>query len=403
MDTSLPYRDRLTGFDFESHNAEVRAVWDAFNAGKPLRAPIIFGTATRFFMDHPQANSAWLTFRRYTEDPDAMFEAQLRFARWSRFNLLQDAELGLPEKWQINVDFQNYYEAVWFGCPLEYFEGEVPDTRAVFSECPEKVMERGLPDPFGGLMAKGMEYYEHFQARAQQETFLDRPIEVFPPWFGMGSDGPMTVACNLFGPVFVCTAMADEPERLRRLLDFITEANLRRMTAWRKRFGIPVPQDGFGMADDSIALISTRMYREHILPHHSRLYDSLGTDKPRAIHLCGDSTRHFVTIRDELNVRNFDTGFPVDFAKLRRELGPDVRIQGGPHVELLRTGTPEQVRAEVRRIMQSGVLEGGQFVLREGNNLAPGTPLENTEAMYTAGKEFGGPMQVPRGVRRPAV
>lgn len=34
-------------------------------------------------------------------------------------------------------------------------------------------------------------------------------------------------------------------------------------------------------------------------------------------------------------------------------------------------------------------MEGGQFVLREGNNLAPGTPLENTEALYHAGRQFG--------------
>src|SRR5581483_2935932 len=40
---------------------------------------------------------------------------------------------------------------------------------------------------------------------------------------------------------------------------------------------------------------------------------------------------------------------------------------------------------ETRRILQSGVLEGGLFILREGNNLAPGTPLENIEAMYPTG------------------
>jgi uroporphyrinogen-III decarboxylase len=96
-----------------------------------------------------------------------------------------------------------------------------------------------------------------------------------------------------------------------------------------------------------------------------------------------------VTLRDELNIRSFDTGFPVDFAQIRRDLGTDVRILGGPHIELLRTATTEQVREETRRILQSGVLEGGLFVLREGNNLAPGTPLENTEVMYYAGREFG--------------
>jgi uroporphyrinogen-III decarboxylase len=132
------------------------------------------------------------------------------------------------------------------------------------------------------------------------------------------------------------------------------------------------------------------MYREHVLPHHRRLCDTFSADdSPRSIHLCGDATRHFVTLRDELNIREFDTGFPVDFGQLRRDLGRDVVIQGGPHVELLRSGTAAQVREEVRRILSTGVLEGGRFILREGNNLAPGTPPENTEAMYYAAKEYG--------------
>lgn len=377
--------DRLAGFDFAAHNAEVREMWRAFNAGRPTRLPTILGINARFFIDSPAANPGGLDFRRYSEDPDAMFDALLRFQRWSRFNILQDAELGLPEAWTIAPDFQNYYEAGWLGCPVRYLDGQVPDTEPVFAACPEKVMEGGIPDPFGGLMGRIREYYEHFRRRAERETFLDRPIKANVPV--CGTDGPLTCACNLFGPEFVCTAMVAEPQRLHRLLDFITEATVRRMIAWRGLAGIPVPQDGFSFADDSVALISTEMYRRHVLPYHRRLCDALATPAPRAIHLCGDATRHFVTIRDELNVMSFDTGFPVDFGALRRGLGPLVRIQGGPHVELLRSGTPQQVRDRTLGILRSGVLDGRLFVLREGNNLAPGTPLENTEAMYRTGRQ----------------
>ena len=115
--------------------------------------------------------------------------------------------------------------------------------------------------------------------------------------------------------------------------------------------------------------------------------DALAGPGPRSIHLCGDATRHFLTLRDRLNINSFDTGFPVDFASVRRDLGPAVQINGGPHIELLLRGTPSQVQSETRRILSSGVLAGGRFLLREGNNLAPFTPLENIEAMYNAGRE----------------
>ena len=380
--------DRLANFDFAQHNAEVKELWAAFPTGQAPRVPIVFGTNARYFMVNPAANPDGVDFRRYTEDPDVMFDTVLRFQRWSRFNLRQDAELGLPERWSIAPDFQNYYEAAYFGSTVEYLPGQVPDTQPEFADAPERLLAHGLPEPFAGFGAKALAYYEHFQARAQRETFLGRPITITAPL--CGTDGVMTVACNLFGPSFVCEALADEPERLHKLFNFITEATIHRMTAWRKLAGIPVPNDGFGFADDSVAMISTAMYREHILPYHRRLLDAFSTaTQLRGIHLCGDSTRHFRTIRDELNVQVFDTGFPVDFGGLRRELGPAVRLQGGPHIELVRSAQPAAIRAEVQRVLQTGVSAGRRFVLREGNNLAPGTPLENTEALYAAGREFG--------------
>ena len=55
----------------------------------------------------------------------------------------------------------------------------------------------------------------------------------------------------------------------------------------------------------------------------------------------------------------------------------------------LGTATPAEVKANCREILGSGVTEGGKFILREGNNLAPGTPEENVAAMYEAAKEYG--------------
>ena len=79
----------------------------------------------------------------------------------------------------------------------------------------------------------------------------------------------------------------------------------------------------------------------------------------------------------------------MDFAWLRQELGPEVQINGGPTVAFLQRATPSDVRQEVRRILSTGVTEGGRFVLREANNMAPGIPEENIAAMFYAAKECG--------------
>ena len=79
----------------------------------------------------------------------------------------------------------------------------------------------------------------------------------------------------------------------------------------------------------------------------------------------------------------------MDFGALRQELGPEVTIHGGPSAIFLQQATPEEVRAETERILYSGICDGGRFVLREGNNLAPGTPLANLAAMYETARTWG--------------
>ncbi len=383
-------RDDLTdALDIPGHNAEVRQVWDAYNARRPLRVPMILGINPRHLLLEPKANTLGYDFETYSENPEAMLRAQLEFQRWVRHNLLQDAEMGIPDTWTIHVDFQNYYEAAWFGCPVAYRDGQVPDAVPAYSERPESLLDRGIPDPFSGIMGRALEFHEAMKEMAKEETYLDRPIHAAPAHTGSGTDGPMTVACNLFGARFVCESLAGDPERIGRLLDFITAATVHRTEAWKRRYDTAYPHDGYGIADDSIALLSVRTYREHVLPLHARLFDRFGTAHGRSIHLCGDATRHFPLIRDELGVASFDTGYPVDFGALRRQLGPDVQLYGGPPAPFLAVATPDQVRQSTRDVLTTGVMQGGRFVLREGNNLAPGTPRENVAAMYETVRAVG--------------
>jgi uroporphyrinogen-III decarboxylase len=215
-------------------------------------------------------------------------------------------------------------------------------------------------------------------------TYLGRPVKFDPaaPLSSfLGTDGPLTVATNLRGTELYSDFYSD-PEYVHQLLDFIAEGTIARIRAQRRFFGIPEKTETWGYADDAVQMLSTDMVREFIVPVHRKMKEALTTGDRISIHLCGDATRHFKLLRDELGVYSFDTGFPVDFAWLRQELGPEVEILGGPRTTLLHDGAPEQVSREVRRILESGIMEGGRFILREANDLAPGTPLQNLAAMY---------------------
>jgi len=386
--------------DFERHNEEVTRVWEAFHEGKPYRVPVtVSGSITNLF-ENPEVNTTDYTFEDFFTNPQAQIEAQLIFQKWVRYNWICDKEMGPPKDgWQINIDFQNSYDQGFFGCPLKCSGNYVPDTTEILKEDKNELYHMNPPDPLrGGLLYKAMEFFDYMQEKCTNMEFEGLPVKAPITIPGEGTDGPFTIACKLRGTTEICIDMYEDPKYFNELMSFITENIIQRMKAirrWRwERFPDSADKDqfkkpGWGFADDSIALLSVDNYREFILPYHRRLAEEFSDGGKIYIHLCGDATHLFKFLQENLNLYSFDTGFPVDFGKLRQELGAEVTIYGGPNIMILKEGPPKRIKEEVERICKSGIMQGGKFVLREGNNLAPCTPIEHIEAMYEAGKRFG--------------
>jgi hypothetical protein len=374
--------------DYQAHNAEVEAMAAAFRAGRPYRVPIIFGVNPRMLLLDPARNPQGISFEQYVRDPETMMQVQLRFRRWVRFEVVQDAEMGPPPKgWDLWVDLQNFYEAAWFGCELRYPPGEVPDTIPLLGDDRKRMLfDRGPPDPFGGIMAHNFAVRDYFQQRKDEGfEFEGRPIGQVAP-AAAGTDGPFTIACSLRGATEICLDIYRDPDYVHELLDYIVQATIARIQAFRRRAGEPLKTPGWGYADDSVALLSVETFREFVLPYHRRLVETFSEGGENSIHLCGDATRHFATLRDELNVTSFDTGFPVDFGRLRAELGPKVWISGGPHVALLKDGTPDRIEAEVKRILASGIMEGGRAGPRWSSSASGAGPMRRRSPALCAGR-----------------
>ncbi len=384
----------LTDIDFEKHNEEQRRVWEAFGAGKPVRVPVMLGINPRIYLLNPELNTEGITFEQYSEDPDVMARVQMRSQHYVRHHMLQDAEMGPfdslrtpADGWTIYPDFQNYYEAAWFGAQVEYRAGQVPDTRPMLNSDNKRMLfDRGIPHPFeDGIMARTWAFYEHFLEHRESYFYEGAPV-AHVNQSCTGTDGPFTVAANLRGATELCMEIYEDPDYVHELLDYVTEATIARIRAMRERLGQEIRPQALGFADDSIELLSVETYREFVLPYHEKLIAELAGDGPHSIHLCGNVDRHMPTIKQKLNVMTWDAGFPMGYAGVRRTLGPEFRIHTGPRVSLLLHGTPDEVAAETRRILESGITEGGQFIMREANNLSPCTPVENVAAMYGAAR-----------------
>ncbi len=369
---------------------EKSAIWDAYFARRPTRVPMRLNTNPRVVFPDPQWNPEGFTFEDAARDPETHVEIALRHELYRREVIGPRSDLPTepPEEWAINFWCYNVYEAAALGAEVVYPPDQVPVTPSFLDEANKREIfevevEKPLELPF---IRDGLAFWHEMERICRDRRFEGRPVRLVP-WELIFSDGPLTVACNIRGGDILAELVTD-PEYAQELLAFLVRAAaLRRQALW-DYFGDRLPRAN-GLADDSCALISPKMYRECVLPHHRAWYDAGPEGSVRTMHLCGDATRHFGAIRSELGVSSFDTGFPIDFRAMREELGPDVELTGGPEVALLLEGTPDDVFERARVILESGVKDGGRFVLQEGNNLPPFVPLENLDAMYRACLEFG--------------
>ncbi len=375
--------------DFQRHNAEVKQVWEAYQAGRPIRVPMVLTSVQRIWVLDPSLNTAGITWKDYLNDPQTMLDVSLAHRYYVAHHIPQDAEMGIPAgSWWIGLEFGNVYEEAWLGCEVIYPEGQIATTRPRYTgEARPELFERGIPGPFDGFMGKIKEFYEWAVDRARSLEFHGRPVEVGLP-IPINTDGPLTVANGICGTRIFEDMYADEAY-YHAVMDFVTEAIITRIRAWRSYLGLEAKPQRWGLADDAIQFVSLKTYREKVQPYHRRILEALAGDGPHGMHLCGNVQRHLPHIARELNVRSFDTGFPIDFTSLRDEVGEEVEIQGGVPVASLLTDTPEAVYEYARAILTSGITRGGRFIFKEANDLAPGVPPANMQAMYQAVHDFG--------------
>lgn len=376
--------------DYTPHNEEVRQVWQAYREGKPLRVPMILCTEMRWYLLDPKLNLAGISWEEYLNDPKIMFECCLKHAYAARHQIhYQDVILGVPDEgWVVVPFFANIIDEAWFGCQIHFMEGQAATTLPRFAgERKYEVLERGIPGPFDGVLGKIRDYLEFFKIQAANAEFYDRPVKVGLPQ-PLNFDGILTVANGIRGPEIFEDMLEDE-DYYHALMDLVTESSILRVKAWRQLCGVDPLVEKSVFADDAIQFISTSLYREKVLPYHKRFLAALYREGPHTMHLCGNVQRHLPTLVKELNVKAFDTGFPLNFSTLRDQVGDDVEIRGGVKVPDLLSCSAGEIYAKARDILTSGIKRGGKYIMAEANDLAPCVPLENLEAMYTATKEFG--------------
>ncbi len=141
-------------------------------------------------------------------------------------------------------------------------------------------------------------------------------------------------------------------------------------------------------------VVSPELYRRLFKPRHKRYFDTIKKYTSAFIHFhcCGSIHE----ILDDLIELGVDAIHPVqvsakdmDSSILGAEFGDRLSFWGAIDTQqVLPNGTPEEIKAEVKRRIKD-LAPGGGYVLGAVHNIQPEVPVENIIAMYEAAKEYG--------------
>jgi uroporphyrinogen-III decarboxylase len=74
--------------------------------------------------------------------------------------------------------------------------------------------------------------------------------------------------------------------------------------------------------------------------------------------------------------------------KIADVMGGKVVLLGNVSPLLIAEGTPAEIKEATRRVIEKLAPYKG-LIIQDGNNIAPGTPVENINAMMEAALEYG--------------
>jgi uroporphyrinogen decarboxylase len=231
--------------------------------------------------------------------------------------------------------------------------------------------------------------------RAEAQRWRDENVyaSMGTPWLAF----PLERAFALQGTDNFLANLAGEPEFAEALLWKTQTLCKTLMDGFLRECGdlIDMVKIGDDLGSQVGLLMSPAMYRRMLKPIHADLiaFIKQRTKASVVFHTDGDVydlLPDFIEIGvDVLNPVQASAGGMSDFAGLKRRFGDNLVFCGGIDTHhVLPNGTPDEVRAEVRRVIGTlGV--GGGYMLGAVHTIMGDVPPENVLAMVDAVEEFG--------------
>ena len=195
------------------------------------------------------------------------------------------------------------------------------------------------------------------------------------------SRGPLNVASFLMGTTEFLMALKTDPEPMHKLLRLITDF----LKQWHALQREKIPTiDGLMMLDDIVGFIGEEDFLEFGKPYLQELYAAdvsvkfFHNDAP-----CAASLKHYA----DIGINFYNPGIQLSLPEMQALSGGRLALLGNiPPRDVLAAGTPDDVRAAVRRL-RADVKTQTRWMLSCGGGMPPNVSTENIRAFLDAARE----------------
>jgi uroporphyrinogen decarboxylase len=263
--------------------------------------------------------------------------------------------------------------------PGSWYPGVHPMREAATLEAIERYPWPDMDDP---------SRVAHVRAEAERLRGEGEFATIGTPWLLF----PFERACAMQGMEAFLLQMAMSPDVARALLRRITDLCIRLMGHFLDACGdlLDIVKIGDDLGTQDRLLISPKMYRNLLKPLHAEFIAFIRS-RTRAkvfFHTDGDVfdlVDDLVEIGvDILNPVQTSAGRMANLAELKRRFGRQLSFCGAIDTHrILPTGTPEDVRAEVRRVLEILGPDGG-YMVASVHTIMDDVPPENIVAIAEA-------------------
>ncbi|MBE6716681.1 MAG: methyltransferase [Ruminococcaceae bacterium] len=256
-------------------------------------------------------------------------------------------------------------EAEAFGARIRFYDDDIPAVEKGIIDDIADAQSITVPEIGAGRTSICIE-----GIKKAKEIITDIPVFC-------GVIGPYSLAGRLFDMTELMMECFDSPDEVKILLSKATEFIIKYIKAFKE-----AGADGVIMAEPAAGLLSPALAEEFSMPFVNEIFGEINSDDfIVCYHNCGNAAGDMLEMISGLNADIIHLGNAINLKKALEVLPYDKIVMGNVNPVLFRTGTPDDIKTDVKRVFDECSMYEN-FMISTGCDVPAASKWENINAYF---------------------